>query len=196
MEKLKKIREKGKSWEISAQAEAKQSKPATVLTSSIEVTGDFHNPYNFIPTPPRKNDNSELFDRAPVGHGKYHQDYWSGNITVKLKTKTPLLIPDAGNATEDNNGHKTYPLRIGADGKPLLPITSVKGALRLAYEIVTNSRYSIFEKHEDRLAYRTPARITVVPARVESKDGKLFLRIMDDTGLVGETARLKRYEKK
>ncbi|AFZ52721.1 TIGR03986 family type III CRISPR-associated RAMP protein [Cyanobacterium aponinum] len=193
--KAQKIREKGKSWEISAQAEAKQSKPATVLTSSIEVTGDFHNPYNFIPTPPRKNDNSELFDRAPVGHGKYHQDYWSGNITVKLKTKTPLLIPDAGNATEDNNGHKTYPLRIGADGKPLLPITSVKGALRLAYEIVTNSRYSIFEKHEDRLAYRTPARITVVPARVESKDGKLFLRIMDDTGLVGETARLKRYEK-
>ena len=102
-------------------------------------------------------------------NGKYHQGYWSGNITVKLKTKTPLLIPDAGNATEDNNGHKTYPLRIGADGKPLLPITSVKGVLFLAYKIVTNSRYSIFEKHEDRLAYRTPPKTTVVPARIRGK---------------------------
>jgi len=208
-----KIREKGKSWEgvsISQSNQSNQSKSTNRVNpttrnnpqssqrqtqGNVNIRGEFHNPYNFIPTPPRKNDNSELDDRIPVGHGKYHENYWSGNITVKLTTKTPLLIPDAGNATEDNNGHKTYPLRIGVDSKPLLPITSVKGALRSAYEMVTNSRYSIFEKHEDRLAYRTPARITVVPARVESKEGKLFLRIMDDTGLVGETARLKRYEK-
>ncbi|MGI0483571.1 TIGR03986 family CRISPR-associated RAMP protein, partial [Geminocystis sp. CENA526] len=208
-----KIREKGKSWEgvsISQSNQSNQSKSTNRVNPTtrnnpqssqrqtlrnVNIRGEFHNPYNFIPTPPRKNDNSELFDRTPVGHGKYHENYWSGNITVKLTTKTPLLIPDAGNATEDNNGHKTYPLRIGADGKPLLPITSVKGALRSAYEMVTNSRYSIFEKHEDRLAYRTPAKITVVPARVENKEGELFLRIMDDTGLVGETARLKRYEK-
>ncbi|MBF2056638.1 MAG: TIGR03986 family CRISPR-associated RAMP protein [Cyanobacterium sp. T60_A2020_053] len=169
-----KIREKGKSWEISAQPKAK------VTTSSIKVTGDFRNPYNFIPTPPRNHDNSELDDRLPMGHGKYHENYWSGNITVKLTTKTPLLIPDAGNATEDN-GHKTYPLRVGADGKPLLPITSVKGALRTAYEMVTNSRYGIFEKHEDRLAYRMPPSIglQLVPARIENGNICLYCGTSD-----------------
>ncbi|PHV61997.1 TIGR03986 family type III CRISPR-associated RAMP protein [Cyanobacterium aponinum] len=178
-DQLKKIREKGTQWDRQEviltirnddDVDPFSTNNSQPINNNVNIRGEFHNPYNFIPTPPRKNDNSELFDRAPVGHGKYHQDYWSGNITVKLKTKTPLLIPDAGNATEDNNGHKTYPLRIGADGKPLLPITSVKGALRSAYEMVTNSRYSIFEKHEDRLAYRMPPSIglQLVPARIEN----------------------------
>lgn len=67
--------------------------------------------------------------------------------------------------------------------------------LRSAYEAVTNSRFGIFEKHEDRLAYRTPAKITVVPARVECREEKLFLRIMDESGLVGGAAKLRRYDK-
>lgn len=178
-DQLKKIREKGTQWDREEvvlkvrdddDVDPFSTNNPQPINNNVNIQGEFHNPYNFIPTPPRKNDNSELDDRSPVGHGKYHQDYWSGNITVKLTTKTPLLIPDAGNATEDNNGHKTYPLRIGADAKPLLPITSVKGALRSAYEMVTNSRYSIFEKHEDRLAYRMPPSIglQLVPARIEN----------------------------
>jgi CRISPR-associated protein (TIGR03986 family) len=92
-----------------------------------------------------------------------------------LTTKTPLLIPDAANLKEGNNHHKTYPIRVGADGKPYLPPTSIKGMLRSAYEAVTNSRLSIFEKHEDRLAYRMPATIglQMVPARIEN--GRIHL---------------------
>ena len=201
----KRIREKGEEWEILPTVSPSGSKPATSLRVSPSSTpsrnkteklgpGEFHNPYNFIPTPPRNQKDPELGDRTPAGHGLYQLDHWTGKIAITLTTKTPLLIPDAAKA-RDNQGHKTYPLRIGVDGKPLLPVTSIKGMLRSAYEMVTNSRYCVFEKHEDRLAYRTPAQITVVPARVVVIDEKLHLRIMDDTGLVGGTARLPRYQK-
>ena len=139
--------------------------------------GDFHNPYNFIPAPPRKTDHPELGDHSPVGHGIYHNDRWSGHITVTLKTVTPLLIPDAAKALPVQGAvdHKSYPIRIDANGNPYLAPTSIKGMLRSAYEAVTNSRLSIFEKHGDRLAYRMPANIglEMVPARVEN--GELYL---------------------
>ena len=182
-DQLKKVREKGTQWD----------------NHEIPLE-NFHNPYNFIPTPSRNNDNKklgELGDRSPAGHGSYRHNYWSGRISVSLITETPLLIPDAANLEEKENGHKVYDVRVGIDGeKPNLPITSVKGMLRSAYEAITNSRYCIFEKHEDRLAYRTPPEILVLPARVESKDNQLYLRTMDDNNLVGKTAKLERYQQR
>src|SRR5580765_7272976 len=68
---------------------------------SQHLTGDFHNPYNFIPAPPRDHidgSKSDLGDHMPVGHDSYKDDLWSGRIAVKLTTQTPLLIPDAGQA--------------------------------------------------------------------------------------------------
>jgi CRISPR-associated protein (TIGR03986 family) len=108
----------------------------------------------------------------------YHPDRWSGRISVKLTTKTPLLIPDIFDNEVEK--HKTYPLRLDVDGKPYLPPTSIKGMLRSAYEAVTNSRLSVFEKHGDLLVYRMEAReIGLIPARVESSDnGTLKLRLM------------------
>lgn len=193
------VREKGKTWEspqpssITSRQQATAS-PATRTTNNAGIRrGDFHNPYNFIPAPPRNTAHPELGDSKPVGHGSYRPDYWSGRISVTLTTKTPLLIPDAANLKEDNNHHKTYPIRVGADGKPYLPPTSIKGMLRSAYEAVTNSRLSIFEKHEDRLAYRMPAQVGPVPARVEKRGDSLFLRIMREPQLIGHAAKLQRY---
>ena len=136
--------------------------------------GDFHNPYNFVPALSRKKiKESKLGDHPPSSHAKYHPKLWSGKIGVKLITKTPLLVPDASTVTE-NDGHKIYDVRRDPldPNKPYLPATSIKGMLRTAYEIVTNSRYSIFVDHEDRLAYRMSARqgIKVIPARVEAND--------------------------
>jgi len=130
----------------------------------------FHNPYNFVPALPRDGVEGQLGDRKPVGHGRYLPNHWTGRIAVKLTTVTPLLIPDAAEMTGDDNGHKTFPVRIGADGKPYLPPTSIKGMLRSAYEAVTNSRLSVFEDHDELLAYRLPATegLTMVPARIES----------------------------
>ncbi len=163
----KKIREVGQTW-INPMGGG-GAHPAPPL-------GDFHNPYNFIPAPPRKTKDPNLGDHHPVGHGIYHPDRYSGRIEVTLKTITPLLIQDAAKAEEIKTDHKLFDVRMGSDGKPYLPPTSIKGMLRSAYEAITNSRLAIFEAHEDRLAYRMPADIglQMVPARVENGNLSLY----------------------
>jgi len=172
------------------------------------LLGDFHNPYNFIPAPPRRIDNPELgdltyrelkgYDSFPVGHDRYVPELWSGRIAVKLTTQTPLLIPDAGQSelyeNDKKRDHKIFPVRLGADDQPYLPTTSIKGMLRSAYEAVTNSRFTIF-KQLDRLAYRMPAKIGPVPARVERRGEKDVLRVMK-ADVVGFAAKLPRYEER
>jgi len=155
----------------------------------------FHNPYNFIPTLPRDVNHADLGDREPIGHDCYYDNYWSGKITCTLTTITPLLIPDAAKVEEKENGHKVYPLRC-VNGKPYLSPTSIKGMLRNAYEAITNSRFGVFEEHSDRLAYRMSAQnVKVVPARVELINGKLFLRVMEDSNIIGSAAKLPRYSR-
>lgn len=125
----------------------------------------FHNPYNFIPTPP----GSPKRDHAPVGHNRYFSRHWSGRLRVTMTTVTPLLIPDAGSADEIfDQQHKTFPLRIGVDGKPYVAPSSVKGMLRAAFEAITNSRFGVFNQ-DKRLARRMPAPegLSLVPARIE-----------------------------
>lgn len=192
---VRKLREKGKSWITNAgkKTETGDSKP-------VQGKKNFHNPYNFIPALDRKTDDEKLGDcPKPVGHGCYHLDRWTGRIAVKLTTVTPLLIPDASEMSHDEESqHSTYPLRLGVDGKPYLPPTSLKGMLRSAYEAVTNSRLSVFFKHDRRLAYRMSAKRGTIskPARVEKRGDRLYLRILEDSSCVGGAAKLPRYDKK
>ena len=55
----------------------------------------FHNPYNFVPAPPRQTNHSELGDHEPAGHHVYHADRFSGVIRVRMTLVTPMLLPDA-----------------------------------------------------------------------------------------------------
>jgi hypothetical protein len=147
------VREKGKPFQSPKASPINQNQPvagrkvipASTNQVSRELVGDFHNPYNFVPSLPRDDVAGDLGDRNPLkigmGHGVYQRDRWSGRISVKLTTKTPLLIPDIFDSEVD--AHKTFPLRLGADGKPYLPPTSIKGMLRSAYEAVTNSRLGL-----------------------------------------------------
>lgn len=183
------LREQGKEWD----REIPDPNPQANSKNKKE-RDHFHNPYNFIPALPRPIENPELGDHKPIGHGCYDEDYWSGRIAVKLTTETPLLIPDAAEMTE-NDGHYTYPVRLGKDGKPHLPPTSIKGMLRSAYEAVTNSRLSVFYQHDKQLGYRTPAKNTVKPARVEKRKDGLYLRILEESSCVGGAAKLPRYQK-
>ncbi|MBD1858241.1 MULTISPECIES: TIGR03986 family type III CRISPR-associated RAMP protein [Leptolyngbya] len=156
----------------------------------------FHNPYNFIPAPPRtKAAGTELGDRLPTPHDRYAEDQWSGKITVTLTTETPLLIPDAARAT--GSEHKTYPLRV-VNGKPYLAPTSLKGMLRSAYEMITNSRLSVFGNHQERLAFRAPADAkNIYPAIVaRRKNGTKILRILEAKEVFARVGRLPRYKKK
>ncbi|WP_017306838.1 TIGR03986 family CRISPR-associated RAMP protein [Spirulina subsalsa] len=192
-------------WEQGQEWDRQEVKPVITpqktqpVKQQKRVKGDFHNPYNFVPALPRKTDDLELGDCKPVGHGRYLPDHWSGRIAVKLTTVTPLLIPDAAEMREDDNGHKTYPVRLDVDGKPYLPPTSIKGMLRSAYEAITNSRLSVFGKeHDARLAYRMPATegTTAKPARIEKRKDGLYLRILEESSCVGGAAKLPRYDKR
>lgn len=133
---------------------------------------DFHNPYNFVPAIPRGSVTGELADREPSGHDRYIGDKLSGKLTVKMMVKTPLVVLDTSRV-EMQDDHKKFPVRVSADGKPFINPTAVKGMLRSAYEAVTNSRMSVFTKHEDRLAFRPEAGqgAFVVPVRIEEESG-------------------------
>jgi CRISPR-associated protein (TIGR03986 family) len=153
----------------------RQPQPTPGQTSKTSVQRAFHNPYNFIPAPPRKTNDPDLGDHEPVGHHRLFPDRYTGVIRVKMTAITPLLLPDAANATDIGNGHKSFPVRLDADGKPYIPPTSLKGMLRSAYEAITNSRLAVFPGHEDKLAYRMAVQegLRLVPARVEN--GKIIL---------------------
>ncbi len=146
---------------------------------------DFHNPYNFIPAPPRKTDDPDLGDHEPVCQDLFHQDRYTGRIRVDMKVITPLLVPDPESCQEDGNGHKTFALLLGKDGKPIIPPSSIRGMLRTAYEAVTNSRLGRFpvKDHEKRLACRMEARegLRLIPARIEN--GRI--RLLAGTSTVG-----------
>lgn len=146
---------------------------------------DFHNPYNFVPAPPRNTDDPYLGDQQPIDQDAFLANRYSGSIRVRMIAKTPLLVPDTERAQESPNGHKTFPLRVGADGKPLIPASSVRGMLRSAYEAVTNSRFGRFsrEQHGNRLAFRMDARegLRLIPARIE----QVQIRLLTGTSGVG-----------
>jgi len=166
--------------------------------------GSFHNPYNFVPALPRDGITGELGDHEPVGHYVLHSNRYTGAIRVKMTVQTPLLVPDAARAEDYPDDHKSFPIRVDADGKPYISPTSIKGMLRSAYEAVTNSRLAVFPGHEAsqgrnatghgaRLAFRRPARVEVVPARIEAcDDQQLTIRVLSKLWL-NSAAKLPRY---
>lgn len=180
--------EGGQPRRIRPVGEAWANESANMVATNQDANA-FHNPYNFIPAPPRNTAHPELGDRSPIGHDRYYDNYWSGKITCILTTITPLLIPDAANLQENQDTkHKTYDLRR-VNGKPYLPPTSIKGMLRNAYEAITNSRFGVFEEHGDRLAYRMPIDIglEMVPARIEkNREGRLIIRLYPGESQIGK----------
>jgi CRISPR-associated protein (TIGR03986 family) len=142
---------------------------ANYQTRQVEMRpGDFHNPYNFVPAPPRVT-TGELRDCEPAGHDHYHADKFSGKLSVTMTVETPLLLLDTADVSI-NGDHKTYPVRKDENGLPCINPTAVKGMLRSAYEAITNSRLSVFHDHDERLAFRMESTegAMSVPARVEN----------------------------
>lgn len=134
----------------------------------------FFNPYNFVPTPKRTPENTPagLEDSTPCGHHRLFEDRWSGTITVKMEAATPLLVPSGDMQEMGENRHKVKQTRI-LNGLPDIPPSSVKGMIRSAFEAMTNSRFGEFVDHDQRLAFRQPAKegLFAFPARV-SDDGE------------------------
>ncbi|HSK70438.1 MAG TPA: TIGR03986 family CRISPR-associated RAMP protein [Pyrinomonadaceae bacterium] len=134
---------------------------------------EFHNPYNFVPAPPRSEITGELGDRAPIGHDRFYPDYYTGKLTVKMTVETPLLVLDTARINVSGE-HKSFPIKLDANDKPYIEPTAVKGMLRSAYEAITNSRMSVFNKHDERLGFRMESTegAMMVPVRMEGKEGE------------------------
>ena len=126
-------------------AESKSSSKVTESKSSPNVT-HFHNPYTFVPTPPRPSDGF-AGDFNPLckqlDHASLNQDLWTGHIPIKITTVTPLVLLKDDGRERDTTEHQTY------DVHDRIPESSLRGMLRSAYETVTNSRYSCFGKNND-----------------------------------------------
>ncbi len=145
----------------------------------------FHNPYNFVPAPPRDRKDPDLGDHRPVGQDRFDPHRYTGRITVRMVAETPLLVPDSEKVQEAPNGHKTFPLRVGPDGKPAIPASSVRGMLRSAYEAVTNSRFGTFSRElRYRQAFRMKPQggLRLIPARVTGGQ----LQLLTGTSPVGQ----------
>lgn len=134
--------------------------------SSVTALDNFHNPYNFIPAPPFKPDPvpahaasgppaKGLEQGPPEGHHRWHDDRYSGRIHIEIAAVTPLLIPDADpdpHPEAADRDHKIFRTLADGDGKPVMPVTSLKGALRSAYEAITNSRMGVMDRR--KVSYR------------------------------------------
>lgn len=154
-------------------------------TTETEISSDdfFHNPYTFVPTPPRKKaieNGGFAGDFNPLEHpcGKEHNldhaslkpNLWIGHIPIKLTTVTPLVLLKDDGRDRKPTEHQTYNVHSR------IPESSLRGMLRSAYEVVTNSRYSCF-RNDDRLAYRmdTGEAAKLIPTIIKKnkKTGKL-----------------------
>ena len=123
------------------------------ITTQRENRSDnyFHNPYTFIPTPSRKDAKGFAGDYDPLkndlDHASLNKDLWTGHIPIKITTVTPLVL-----LKDDGRERKPSEPQV-YDVHSRIPEPSLRGMLRSAYEVVTNSRYSSF-RNDDRLAYR------------------------------------------
>ena len=164
--------------------------------SNITSASDrkFHNPYTFVPTPSRDNITDKPFagDFNPLEHpsGQEHNldhaslkpNLWTGHIPIKLTTATPLVLLKGDGEERPTDTHQTY------DVLDYLPETSLRGMLRSAYEVVTNSRYSCFgSEHKEKLAYRMDSRDSpqLIPAIIKngSKPGELVAQLCTGTSV-------------
>lgn len=136
----------------------------------------FHNPYNFVPFG-SVGTNGDLAQGKPPGHKAYKPDLFEGSIEIELKAVSPLLLFDPAKMTVQNE-HKTLNLLTTPGDRPILRPTSLKGALRAAYEAITCSRLGVLdESYKTPLAGRMEARdgLSMVPARISSCGKKLEL---------------------
>lgn len=155
-------------------------------TAAADAAGGFVNPYTFVPTLPRggltdgpgETGLGDSGQAGPPSHALVSAGEWTGTVRVRLTTLTPLLLPDTERAGTGDDDRLTFHTRLDPAGQPLLPGSSLKGALRSAYETITASRFGVLTDHQGRLAYRIPATqgIDVVPAVVEDdgRGGRVF----------------------
>lgn len=159
-----------------------QRRPSEGSSSTDDEHDYFHNPYTFVPTPPRPSngfagDFNPLENDPRLDHASLKDNLWTGHIPIKITTVTPLVLLKDDGTERDPKKHQIY------DVLDFLPESSLRGMLRSAYEVVTNSRYACFS-NGDRLAYRMRPQeaLNLIPTVIEDGgSGKLVARLYTGT---------------
>ena len=114
---------------------------------------------------------ADLFgDQEPPAHDHLSSERWSGSIDLELTVRTPLVY---GEQRENPGGGTQVEIPTDQQGRVVFPGTMVKGMLSRAYEVLTASRFRVFEEHAKPLTYRADVAdaLRLVPIRVvEVKD--------------------------
>ena len=148
----------------------------------------FHSAVNRIPVPRREilgtvrrgKLPADLFgDQEPPAHDHLSSERWSGSIDLELTVKTPLVY---GEQRENPGGGTQVEIRTDQQGRVVFPGTMVKGMLSRAYEVLTASRFRVFEEHAKPLTYRADVAdaLRLVPVRVVemSEDGGFVVELL------------------
>ena len=162
-------------------ARPRETKRSDSSKSESLTGGAFHNPYTFVPTPPRPSSGfAGDFDplKKKLNHSSLQDKLWTGHIPIELTAVTPLVLLRGDGEERDATKHQIY------DVLDYIPESSLRGMLRSAYEVVTNSRYACF-RNDDRLAYRMIPResLKLIPAIIEdgNKPGELKAQLYPGT---------------
>lgn len=112
------------------EAEQLEAEAHRWLQSRVGYDPDsFINPYNFVPLP-----EAPPVREVPSGHAQRRADRLHGWIDVEFRAVAPLLVRDSSSPLEDSA--TPFPRRRG---QLTIPGSTVKGALRSAFETLTGS---------------------------------------------------------
>ena len=124
---------------------------------------------------------ADLFgDQEPPAHDHLLLERWSGSIDLELTVRTPLVY---GEQRENLGGGTQVEIPTEQQGRVVFPETMVKGMLSRAYEVLTASRFRVFEEHAKPLTYRADVAdaLRLVPVRVvevKDNDGGIVVELL------------------
>ena len=124
---------------------------------------------------------ADLFgDQEPPAHDHLLLERWSGSIDLELTVRTPLVY---GEQRENPGGGTQVEIPTDQQGRVVFPETMVKGMLSRAYEVLTASRFRVFEEHAKPLTYRADVAdaLRLVPVRVvevKDNDGGIVVELL------------------
>ena len=124
---------------------------------------------------------TDLFgDQEPPAHDHLLLERWSGSIDLELTVRTPLVY---GEQRENPGGGTQVEIPTDQQGRVVFPGTMVKGMLSRAYEVLTASRFRVFEEHAKPLTYRADVAdaLRLVPVRiveVKDNDGGIVVELL------------------
>lgn len=134
----------------------------------------FINPYNFVSINTKSESRKDIKQQYAISE-KLHTGY----LECKILVKTPLAIPDSEKkeieGVLDKKGrkkeHSVYPFYTIDGQKPVIPGSSIRGALRSVYEAVTDS-CMVTEKGSMGLTARVNNRKSYLPGLLIRENGE------------------------